>query len=440
MEDTRHISKGVAVDTNSIKKRLVTGSWRYCALAIALSTALASPCSGQCQYEVTIIRAPLCSGGGVPFQPGTEPEDISDTGVVVGSYQKCAQDGNREAFMWSEQTGFVTLPRPAGIISAQALAVSDGGSVIVGQMIKQSGPEPRTVAFVYLNGQMTNLGALPGHHHSYATGVIDANYIVGQSNNVLQGPQKGVRWVNQTVAELPAPPDMYSSARDVNRSSLIGGYVGILSDVAWPIVWQNDQSTQLPLAPGAFLGIVSTVNAGDRRAGSVAFEDPDFQFGRYRPAVWIDTNIPSVLPEIPDCYGSAGVADVADTIQMVGACRDENTVVQPILWHSGSPFDLNDLIVDDPQIELVKGAEALSNDGQIVTTIRTYINGVSGVVTGLLTPIESPPSDLNHDCITNVSDLFLLLSEWNVNGSFADINNSGNVDVSDLFLLLAGWG
>lgn len=57
-------------------------------------------------------------------------------------------------------------------------------------------------------------------------------------------------------------------------------------------------------------------------------------------------------------------------------------------------------------------------------------------------PTPTPPTnrspDLNSDGKVNITDLSMLLSQWNQTGS-ADLNNSGKVDLTDLSILLAAW-
>ena len=48
--------------------------------------------------------------------------------------------------------------------------------------------------------------------------------------------------------------------------------------------------------------------------------------------------------------------------------------------------------------------------------------------------------DIDNNCMVNVSDLLLLISEWGESISVADINLDGNVNVTDLLLLLGSWG
>ncbi len=51
--------------------------------------------------------------------------------------------------------------------------------------------------------------------------------------------------------------------------------------------------------------------------------------------------------------------------------------------------------------------------------------------------------DLNNDNKVNITDLSILLSNWNKAGvpaSQGDVNGSGKVDISDLSILLSNWG
>ena len=419
---------------------LIMRLWRAgcCALAAVIAiVATTGPAGAQCMYEVTIIRAPVCPGGGVPEQPGTVAEDISDTGVVVGWYRQCEINSRKEAFRWSEQSGFETLPRPTGVTSAQALAVSRDGSIIVGQMTVQGAAAPN-VAFVFLNGQMVNLGTLSGHHRSYASAARDAGLIVGESQDLVTGPIHAAKWVNQSVQQLPAPPDLYSSAQDVNQAARIVGHIGFAGIDSSAAVWQDSSFESLITPPIASAAAGHCSNNNNTVGGRANIPDGGGGFDPSNPAIW-QAGVVQVLEMLPESI-AGWLTDVNDPERPVGLCRNQSTVVIGTAWFESEAINLNDLVSENPQVTLIKGANAIANDGRIIATIRTLISGVSGEVTGLLTPVDSAPSDLNHDCITDIFDLFLLLGEWNSGDSFADIDDSGVVDVFDLFVLLDGWG
>jgi hypothetical protein len=50
------------------------------------------------------------------------------------------------------------------------------------------------------------------------------------------------------------------------------------------------------------------------------------------------------------------------------------------------------------------------------------------------------PGDLNSDGSVNISDLSILLSNWNTASATADINQDGTVNILDLSILLSNYG
>jgi hypothetical protein len=79
---------------------------------------------------------------------------------------------------------------------------------------------------------------------------------------------------------------------------------------------------------------------------------------------------------------------------------------------------------------------------------RAAIVGLLFAATGitfLFTGNASPalPADINDDNVVNLTDLSILLTNWNsvgVPANKGDINSSGKVDLTDLSLLLSNWG
>jgi hypothetical protein len=116
------------------------------ALAITLAAIAAfccgQPASAQCQYEVTAVIQHICPdfGDGSP----TFGQGMNSHGDVVGYYWPCVV-GNERAFFWSEDTGFVTLPTPPGVVLAWAYDINDN-RIIVGQ---HSIPGVGRMGFVY---------------------------------------------------------------------------------------------------------------------------------------------------------------------------------------------------------------------------------------------------------------------------------------------------
>ena len=94
-------------------------------------------------------------------------------------------------------------------------------------------------------------------------------------------------------------------------------------------------------------------------------------------------------------------------------------------------IDLNDFL--PPAFDGVSmTAKAINRNGDILMA-----GGNVGVI---LSPIGSGPGDIDNNCIVNVGDLLMLVSEWGESISVADINLDGNVNVTDLLALLGSWG
>jgi hypothetical protein len=116
--------------------------------------------------------------------------------------------------------------------------------------------------------------------------------------------------------------------------------------------------------------------------------------------------------------------------------------VHPFLMQHGVFRHLLELVVDVPSNLVIEGGVRIGNDGRILA--RGTLNGNALAV--LLTPVDQPSTDLNHDCRTDHHDLLILLSQWGpvplgASGGvpIADFNGDGVVDVLDLLILLDNW-
>jgi probable HAF family extracellular repeat protein len=135
---------------------------------------------------------------------------IGESGQVVG-YSKTAS-GQTHAFVWSDVTGMRDLGTLGGSYSA-AYGISTAG--IVGISTNAQGVER---AFLYANGQMRDLGALPGADFSQAFSVNDRGEVVGVS--LVGGKNVAFLWSPQSgMTSLGTLFGRESFARDVNNGS-----------------------------------------------------------------------------------------------------------------------------------------------------------------------------------------------------------------------------
>jgi hypothetical protein len=88
----------------------------------------------------------------------------------------------------------------------------------------------------------------------------------------------------------------------------------------------------------------------------------------------------------------------------------------------------------------LKIASALNASGQIAGR-ATDQHGDSVAV--LLTPVDPPLGDLDHDCTVGFDDFLILLNAWGPcpqSGACpADVNFDGTVSVLDFLIMLANW-
>lgn len=132
--------------------------------------------------------------------------------------------------------------------------------------------------------------------------------------------------------------------------------------------------------------------------------------------------------------------DILNTEQVIGSLVTSAGATMAGLWQHGKYYDIN-LLVIDAQVDLVHAAGRTANEsGQILTRAKVDSKTI-GIV---LTPINSPLTDLNFDCSTNVYDLLtLVVDQWGACATVdcpADFTGNGIVDVFDLLVLLANWG
>ena len=80
--------------------------------------------SAQCQYEVTVIKGPICGDFGYP---PTQVTGINESGVMAGTYLACSL-GPDVPFTWTPESGVVPIDLPSGD-GGPATDINDAGQV-----------------------------------------------------------------------------------------------------------------------------------------------------------------------------------------------------------------------------------------------------------------------------------------------------------------------
>jgi len=385
-----------------------------------------------CGYEVTEIQAPPYPPFGVPPAIGT---GLNELGDVVGYYSQGVAPGN-EAFLWTRESGLLTLSRPPGVSSAWARDINDDLQ-IVGEMIL-TGNGNR--GFTWQAGEWIELAPAGDGNHCGAYANNASGAVVGyRDHDEGKGDFRcGFLWADGAFTDILPTYGPTLIANDVQDRGQIVGWMGVSTPDRHAFLWDTGELTDLGVIPGGYTGSATAIN----RAGQIAIGgrfNPDHPSGfisggfLWRDGMWTDLGM--LLG-----YDSMAVTGLNNSATVVGWCRAINSgdaLDAGFVWHAGMMVKLNDLIPSELGMT-IKQAEAINDAGQIT---GRALNAEGLVVAVLLTPLDSPLGDLDGDCHVAINDFLLLLSEWGpCNGCPADLDGDGIVGILDFLILLANWG
>ena len=404
------------------------------ALAAGLVAGADAVCAQiPCGYEVQIIQGPWC--GEIFGYPPTFGKGISESGAVVGSYNSCLI-GPSEAFIWTEDTGLITLERPQGYTDAGAEDIDSATGWIVGALQTPGTDGP--FAAVWADGKVFDLGTMPGGDFSNARAIASNPnpIIVGKWGNENVGPIHGFIWEDGVMTDLgPILKADGSRAEDVNARGAITGWMREKPG-GERIAYLLDDGvvTILGPIPGGLTSEGRAINgAGTRVVGAGNWIDPDTRMIYARAFSYANGEMIN-LGTVPG-HLTSYATDLSDQGVVIGSLA--SGAAGGFIWYQGTMVDVSTLI--DPTTGLeVTGCSAINSSGQIAA--RGH-DAKGDVVALLLTPVESPLGDLNGDCVVGVGDLLILLASWGpCKECDADLDGNGIVGVKDLLILLGSWG
>lgn len=276
------------------------------------------------------------------------PTAINEQGQVVGmSY--CGECQFPPETPWVWRNGAMT-GLGAGGNTPNAIAYPSLNNR--GQVVGMGGNHLH--AFLWQNGRRSDLGTLPGRRYSDAVAINDRGQVVGRSYAMLDnaygyliGPRAFV-WQNGKMTDLGAlPGDVYSSVQAINaRGQIIGrsypksakSYYGDSFEFAWEegraVLWQ---SGKISLIPGRRAS-VSAINDRGQIVGSSVTKD-----GRTHAFLWQDGKMRD-LGSLPGRPNSDAVA-INNDGQIVGTSyltsKDGRLVgSRAFLWQNGEMTEL----------------------------------------------------------------------------------------------------
>ena len=412
-------------------------SFRHLAVLAAVGSAvgLAGPMAhGQCQYDVTVLEYPIGCAFGTVFTVGV---GWNEQGAIVGYYQ-CPIWKHTEAFLWTPEDRFITLPRPPGISSNFAKDINNAGTIVG----IYTGTDFQFRGYVYEDGEYTELEPLPGGAWSQAIAINDAGQVTGYrsigSKDDPVFPYNAFVWSrDEGFIDLGVMSGPASSGSAINNAGVVVGWTGTGTTTSDTFVWQDRSLSFLGPVPGGCTSTPYGLGAGGEIVGSGQIELNGFPIGASRAFVWQSGQF-TLLGTLRDHMLSRARDISSETRQIVGRSWyvDGNpNIDHGFIWQHGAIIDLNSLVSPDLTVEIEAGSEVADNG-------RILAFGDQAAL--ILTPIDPPLGDLDVDCRVGIVDFLKLLADWGAcpedTDCRADLNGDGVVDGLDFAILLMNWG
>src|SRR5688572_2397994 len=184
-------------------------------------------------------------------------------------------------------------------------------------------------AMLWRDGQLIDLGVLPGLMLSAAVDINDRGQIVGWSSEYQYAGRRPVLWEDGHAIDITPPGYGTCSALGINKRGDIAGACDSL-----PGVWRDGTFTLLPTLPGAPFGVASDINdrgvvvgtLGTGTGGSVAVR-------------WVDGTVTALGMPV----GARGVAEAVNAHgDVVGYVVTSGTsdFYNPVIWRDDTAVPL----------------------------------------------------------------------------------------------------
>ena len=335
----------------------------------------------------------------IPMPPGTtQSRALGINGTQVVGYHVVSGDefGNL-AFLYDAETGeFTNLGTFPGGDWSEAFAVEDG--VVVGFAGNTVMGDPPLEAFIYQDGVMVNLGEDLGTPSSRARDIAKG-MVTGWMGQSLGFDRNAYIWHNGQVTELPPIPRGFNSdGEGVSDEGYVAGHGqkidGDGSTLVHGFLWNNDDGMiELGTLPGFIWSAAVDITPDGRQVVGRSW-NMEGNPGISRGFIWANGVMRDLNDFIPPEAGldirTASAINGAGQIAALAHSDDLDATVGVVLTPVEGP--LGDL------------------DGDCVVGILDLLALLADW--GPCPPMADCPGDLNEDGIVNIFDLLLLLVNW----------------------------
>lgn len=262
--------------------------------------------------------------------------------------------------------------------------------------------------------------------------VFDDGRIFGNDENPATGATAGYRRIDgaSTLFEAPAAGPVEVDLNDANSAGVaVGGRWEAGVNTPWHLV--DDTVTPLPLPPTYISGWANAIAESGMITGLIRTSTSSNMSNR--GARW-NGDVIDVLEPLPG-HDWCVAWDIADSGVAVGKSL-RGSRERPVIWDpaKGDVALLLGRRVDWRLSHSFGPTGTINDQGWIV------VHGDDFPTYGaILVPQTPPPGDIDGDCVANLTDLMLLLTEFGRTDGPADLDGDGAVDGFDLGIVLANW-
>ena len=303
--------------------RRAVGSSRT--LALVAAVVIAGPAHAAAPSLAAVAL------GNLPGGDASSAAAVSGARIVVGWATTAA--GNQHAVSWrsGQITDLGTLP---GDTDSYAAAVSETGLIVgasgTGLLAPFDPGNEASHAVLWRDGEIEDLGTLPGGTFTVATGVNDAGQVVGCGRTWLSdefpGSVRGFVWQDGTMTILEAPVAQAADVVTTSCALAINDDGDVVGSAGWAtvgstvatlhgVLWRDGMPIDLGVLTGAQNSGEVSINAAGQIVGSSGRYEPDLSVQAVR---WTGHHV-QALGSIPGQRFSTAVA-VNSRGTAVGQC------------------------------------------------------------------------------------------------------------------------
>ena len=262
---------------------------------------------------------------------------INNIGQVVGVSE--TDTGYYHAFLWQngEMTDIGTL---SGGAHSHAYGINDKGQIVGNSFTENN---VTTHAFLWQNGMMTDIGTTLRGSRSSAEGINEKGQVVVSSGYFIEelgrDASDAFLWENGVMTDLGKlrEYDIIAAATGINENGQVVGYSGVGDDpmpVGRPFLWQNGVMTEIE-TPRGYDGWAEGINDKGQIVGWSYTGTGDM-----RAFLWengVTTDLGTFGGRSSCAYG------INNKGQIVGESKTETDESHAFLWQNGEMTDLGTL-------------------------------------------------------------------------------------------------